>query len=399
MHHCFNSTRRMDRLWSGLQAWCCAVASALPALVGLTSLIVCIPSSLIAQENRNDRNLLLLPTSVEARGKLKQSCQMSNEKPLRFALADINGAYKLPFWVDRRVDLMQPAIVKRLDDSQTLGEELVRLAVSCGIQGGFVENIYVMAQSNRLARIQRSAVVLHGQLASKNRALATQSQALEWPDITSSNELLQIISRKWNVELPNVELPHDLMHEGMLPKCSLSTQLALLLAGFDLQATIDPASTQDRIRLKFDPLSSSSAWDDTYQRSPSEATLKELRNRYPNGSLELVKKDAVKVRGETNLHSDLLTPPAAPKRSNNNSEQRYTLAPPQKVPVNEVVKTLSESMKFEVVWASECTVKHRSELIQFSVTKVTRAELLKTIADAANLRFVDEGKRLLIYPK
>lgn len=373
---------------------------ALQAKLGLVVMLVCLPGLLSAQENRNDRNLLLLPTSVEARGRLKQSCQMSNEKPLRYTLVDIHGAYKLPFWLDRRVDLMQPAVVKRLDDSQTLGEELVRLATSCGIQGGFVENIYVMAPANRLARLQRSAVVLHGQLASKNKSLAAQSLALEWPDITSSNELLLIIAKQWNVQMPTVELPHDLMHEGMLPKCSLATQLSLLLAGFDLQATLDPTSTADRIKLKIDPLSSSTAWEDTYQRSPNEATLKELRNRYPSGSVEVVKKDSVKVRGETNLHSDLLTPQTAPKRSNaNNSEQRYTLAPPQKVPVNDVVRTLSESMKFEAVWSPECNAKHRSALIQFSVTKVTRAELLKTIADAANLRFVDEGNRLLIYPK
>lgn len=368
----------------------------------LATLLAYIPNLACAQENRNELNLLLLPTSVDARAKLKQSCQMSNEKPLRYALVDIYGAYKLPFWVDRRVDLMQAAVVKRLDDSQTLGDELVRLAASCGVQGGFVENIYVMAPANRLARMQRSAVVLHGQLASKNKALAAQSRALEWPDITSSNELLQIIAKQWNVEVPDVELPHDLMHEGMLPKCTLSTQLALLLAGFDLQATLDPASTPDRVKLKFDPLAVTTAWEDTYQRTPSESTLTELRNRYPNGSLEIVKverKEAVKVRGETNLHSDLLAPPT-PKRTNSpRQEKRLTFELPTQIPIEAVIKKLSQDMKFEAIWSQECNVKHRGKLIQVNVKNATRAELLKAIADAAELRFVDEGERLLIYPK
>lgn len=356
-----------------------------------------------AQENLNEFNLLLLPTSREALAKVHQNCQLWSEKPLQLVIDDVQAHYRIPIWIDRRIDKEQAVSLTRPDSSSTLSSELSRIAVSCGVQGGLVENIYVLAPANRLARIQRSAVVLHGQLSRSNKARATESKELVWPDITSSGEMLQIISQDWKVEFDNAAIPHDLWHAGKLPPCSLATQLTLLLAGFDLQAVMDTKANSDTssktIKLKIVPLSEEVAWGpDSYQRTLSPAAIAELRSSYPTGTIEQAGKSIVKVRGETNLHLEVLSPPKPKRIDKSAKEQLFTLELAS-LPVEAVLNDLSQKLGFTIVWSDECTSQHRSRLVELKVKDTPPRELIIKVCEAAQLRAVDQDKKFTIYPK
>lgn len=370
------------------------------ALLLMVCLVVC--SSLMAQENKNKFNLLLLPTNREVSAKLKQGCQLWAERPLHQSLKEMQKVYGITIWLDRRIDSEQLLLLSRSDNSTTLLEELNRVAIGCGVQGGLVENIYVMAPNNRLARLQRAAVVLHGQIANTNASLAAESRELKWPDITSSNELLQLIAQNWNINLGDSSIPHDLLHEGQLPKCSLATQLTLLLAGFDLQAVLDTksnGSADNRVRLRIEPLSSETSWSDSYERTPSETVLNELRTKYPSGSIELAPKATVKVRGETNLHFEVLYPIASKRPTSKRQETRMTFDVQAPVPAEVVLSKLAKDLDFKLIWSSECTSKHRNRTIQLKVVEATRSELIKEVCDAAELRAVENDRTITVYPK
>lgn len=360
-------------------------------------------STASAQENRNQFNLLLLPTSREALTKVHQNCQLWSEKPLQLVIDDVQAHYQIPIWIDRRIDKEQAVSLTKPDSSSTLGGELSRISLACGVKGGLVENVYVLAPANRLARIQRSAVVLHGQLSSSNKSLTSESRELDWPEITSSVEMLQIISQVWNVEFDSASIPHDLWHAGKLPPCSLATQLALLLSGFDLQAVMDTKSTSDTtsktIKLKIVPLSEETAWPDSYQRTLSPAAIAELRTSYPAGTIEQTGKNTVKIRGETNLHLDVLSPPKPKRTDKTPKEQLLTFELAAPVPVEAVLNNLSQKLGFTIVWSDECTSQHRSRLIELKVKDSSPRDLINKICEAAQLRAVDQEKKFTIYPK
>ncbi len=362
-----------------------------------------IQSTTHAQENRNKDNLLLLPTSREALAKVHQNCQLWSEKPLQLVIDDVQAHYQIPIWIDRRIDKEQAVSLTKPDSSSTLGGELSRISLACGVQGGLVENVYVLAPANRLARIQRSAVVLHGQLSSSKKAGATESKELAWPDITSSGEMLQIISQVWNVEFDNATIPHDLWHAGKLPPCSLATQLTLLLAGFDLQAVMDTksasAASGQPVKLKIVPLSEEIAWTDSYQRTLSPAAITELRTSFPAGTIEQTGKSTVKVRGETNLHLEVLSPPKPKRTDKTPKEQLLTFELAAPVPVEAVLNNLSQKLGFTIVWSDECTSQHRSRLIELKVKDTSPRDLINKVCEAAQLRAVDQEKKFTIYPK
>jgi hypothetical protein len=363
-----------------------------------------------AQENRNQFNQLLLPSSREAQSALQRSCQLWSVQPLRPTIVELQTHYPISIWLDRRIDSGQAVSLSPAEDSTTLGEELQRLVISCGAAGGLVENIYTIAPGDRLARIQRAAVVLHGQLASAHKSVANESREISWPDITSSNELLELIQRTWGIELVDAEIPHDLLHQGQLPRCSLATQLALLLGGFDLQATLEtPQSTSagsgnSQIKLRVQPLVNKTAWQDIYSRVLTPAQLNGLQKEFPQCTIETLPKNSTKLDGDTNAHIELLTlglyakrPPT--KQFGKEAQAVWTFEIKSPIPVEAVLNNLADQLKFELVWSEECTSMHRNRLIKLKVDKATRQKLFEEVAQAAGLSLVDEKARVVVSPK
>jgi hypothetical protein len=374
------------------------------ASTGVAFVALCIfgiASCATAQDfNRNEMNLLLGPTSRKTQRSLKSNCQLIAGQQLRDLLDQISKQYGLSFWIDRRIDPNQvPELPPGQPDSD-LADELRRLAIACGGAGGLVENIYLIAPSDRLSRIQRASVVLHGQLASAKRDQALQTRRLEWPDICSSNEVLQTIGQVWDWDIPTTSLPHDLYHAGKLPESHFATQISLLLGGFDMQASLvrQPSGAS---QFQIGPLSAEVAWSDNYHYGLSAASRQLLLSKYPTARLDDVDGKQTKLKGETNLHLDFLASVAFQPivRPKTEKQQRYTFSLAGEVPVYAVLEELGKKLNFKVEWSEKCSSMQRNKLIKFSVQQVTRADLLQTIGEAAGLRCIDLEHTVNILPK
>lgn len=358
-----------------------------------------------AQPNRNHQNLLLLPTSRSAAQKLNQPCdELAYENSLRQVLHTFQQRYGFSIWLDRRVDPTQMVSLDLPAERLTYGEELRRIAVSCGLSAGLIENIVVIAPAELLPRMQRAAVVLHGQLAANKPGLAAKTSSLQWSEITSSNELLEIISLNWKLQLPVVSnnLPHDLFHAGQLPECSLATQLVLLLSGFDLQANLDargPSEQSQVATVKILPLAMDKQWQDVYPASLTKSAMDQLRQRFPTGVIEPSGKDSLKVRGETELHLAVNFPPPTKRRTQQEKEKLLSLDIASPVPIEAVLGELSRRLDFEIVWSPECTARDRSRLITVSISDVPKTKLLEDVCSAAGLSCAFDGKQLIVSSK
>ncbi|MBX3420392.1 MAG: hypothetical protein KF752_02435 [Pirellulaceae bacterium] len=350
-----------------------------------------------AQENRNAFNLLLRSTSRQALVQMQRECNLWMDQPLRIAVASISQQYGICIWIDRRIDPGQLVSLSSADQSATLGQQLDRLAQSTGAAGGLIENVYLIAPADCLARMQRAAVVLHGQLASKGQTTSNRSQPLEWPALTSSNELLRIILNNWNVESA-VELPHDLFHAGQLPACSLATQISLLLGGFDLQAMLDREFGDDRqsdnrayrsgvaLRLKTQALDTVTQWQDWYQVTLSQPKVEHLHGQFPGEVLQRSPDGRWRVQGQTNLHWQVLAsglPP--PERAGSSKPQRYSLEIQEPVPVEVVLGNLAKNFGWQLRWSDDCSVAQRNRLVQLKVENVTSQQLLEHVCQQAGL--------------
>jgi hypothetical protein len=361
----------------------------------------------VGQENQNHLNLCLLPTTKSALSQLQRQYWNSSTVELRTVVAQIREDQPVALWIDRRVDPSQIVELKPQSDSTTLSNKLSEIAKGCGCKGGLIENVYLIAPASRLARIQRSAVVLHGQIASASKSLARQEVPLQWPEISTYRELLDLIIENWQIEISGGELiPHDLMHFGSLPPCSLATQLSLLLGGFDLQAVIDKTATRtDKPRLKIKALAEGVAWQDIYPRSPAPSQLNELRQSFPEVIVEQLGKN-IKLNGETNAHLSLLAIGVAPNRNNKSptitkptTPQRMvkSFSPEEPAPVESILKYLGEQFKLSIEWSTECTANDRTRLIQPTATNVTPAELIQKVCEAAKLdvEFQSDSKAVI----
>lgn len=368
---------------------------------------------LIAQDNRNQHNLLLLPSSRESMGLLQQSCRLWTHQTLRAAVADVSQRYNLAIWIDRRIDPTQTVQLLEPNQDSTLGAELNRLSHSCNASGGLIENVYVIAPQDRLARIQRSAIALHGQLSSFDKEKSHVSRPLEWTDISTSNELLDAIRATWSVTVEG-QLAHDLFHDGRLPNCSLATQITLLLGGFDLQAVVDRSSNAEvtetarntgaakHVILKLGPLSEEVAWQDNYACSIPDTKIQTIADRFPGSQTRRVHEKRLFVHGETNLHIDILSfrakPPAVRPNQNHLREPLYSFSMDASIPVEMVFKQLAQNFQFEIVWSDQCTPAVRNRLIQLRVKDATRSELLKQIGEAAHLTIETKDNRIELSP-
>ncbi|HAC90644.1 MAG TPA: hypothetical protein DCF63_08415 [Planctomycetaceae bacterium] len=388
------------------------VLASLAAGLGLFT----VASSLSAQDNRNHLNLLLLPTSQRAADELLQSCSLWSQQSIRAILRDVAAQYQISVWLDRRQDPSQIVELSRSDVPTTLADELDRVATSSGAAGGLVENVYLIAPADRLARIQRAAVVLHGQLASAHQHLAMTNHPLQWDDVISSQELMQLISDTWQIQLQG-QVPHDLYHASRFPDSTLATQLSVLLGGFDLHATLINAGSDSsqsakisqpggRIHLLISPLSEKATWSDNYARSLTDERRIELSKRYAGSKLEQLADKRWLVQGETNLHLAFLAPKGSKSSSagkvthspNGESQQQYTFSTDQALPVESILVHLGKSLGFQIQWSDQCSPLHRSRLIEMSVKNASREQLLKEICDRAGLAFTDQDTQIFLEP-
>lgn len=208
-------------------------------------------------------NLLTLPSARAVEKRLQMPARLAYENvTLRACMAQLAEHFQFSYWIDRHVDGEQRISLSMRD--ATLHDCLIALARAANADMGVLENVVTIASPDRLAAMQYTAVRLHDQLSRDDREGEHRAvmRPLQWEMLTTPSELAIKIGQAWSFDFPTVALPHDLMNAGTLQPCTLSTQLTLLLGGFDLCAAgVRPKA------LRVVALPTAAAWRATYARA------------------------------------------------------------------------------------------------------------------------------------
>ncbi len=360
-----------------------------------------------AEEPLIEFNLLQLPSSLTTLNSLQQPAKIFWEQtPLREGLQDLSQQYHLSLWLDRQVDPNQLVSLSSLTpgaaaesgaatgDSNSLVSRLEKIAAAAGSEVGVIENVVYIGPPGRLAAKQRAAVVLHDQLSRAPGNAATTLRDLEWPELTSSSQFMELVERNWQIQIEG-DLPHDLFHAGaLIHPSTLATQLSLLCGGFALEAQCMHSN-----QLRIQALQPQVVWQANYAKSDLHLRrIAELKSLFPHSRC-LTRGSTSHVTGPSAYHLELLAPDSPTARpatiGNNNERFEFQVA---NAPVESVLNKLAMSIGFELAWDPACTPAQRSRLISFHVQQVALDQLLAAVATASQLRIVRQGASVSVKP-
>lgn len=374
-----------------------------------------LPSSLDAQEPVA-ANLYQLPSSQSAQRTLaKDALFLWDQRPLREGLSELGETYAIGVWIDRRVDPGQLVSyrVKARSEDRSLGGNVKKLAASIGAEAVLVENVIYVAPSGIGSRVQRAAVEFHAALAARQArsisaandpALASTAaindpsselRMLAWRELATPTEIVQSIAQEWSIQFaPPASgelLPHDLLHQGALPRpCTLATQLSIVACGFDLEP--HPTETGAIELRQMQPLDN---WTGSYGRQELNGAmmqagpLAQLKRDFPGSQFR--SNDAMwQITGPSDLHLRLLAPQAATRRPVNIERQPLSFEVINK-PAKVVIDSLAASIGFDVTWDETCTASDQSQLITFTITNTRLDGLLAAFGEAAGLDVERQG--------
>ena len=131
---------------------------------------LCALRSLDAQQPLEvDFNLLNLPSCRQALVALNSQAFATFEKrPLSECLKTLAEAYRVPVWIDRRVDtsrlvsVVGVAASDSIESKTTLGR-LIEVARLGGADAGLIENVVYVGPVDQIGAVQRAAVRLHNE--------------------------------------------------------------------------------------------------------------------------------------------------------------------------------------------------------------------------------------------
>jgi hypothetical protein len=112
----------------------------------------------------------------------------------------------------------------------------------------------------------------------------TARDDLSWNDLSTPRTLIEGVCRQAKVSLANPELvPHDLWAAGALPGLARSTQLTILLAGFDLTFTCSHPGV-----LTLRPVRGDELWEQSYRLPPGkDGLVEEMRRQFPDAAFRI----------------------------------------------------------------------------------------------------------------
>lgn len=338
--------------------------------------------------------------------------------PLRQCVTQLAEHFQFSYWIDRRVDADKP--IPRMVKEGTLRECLVELAHQCDAEVGLVENVVTIAKAEHLAAMQYAAVRLHNQLSivqaegqseasesSKDRTNA-EMRPLAWQMLTTPTELVQQINDTWKIKL-SCNLPHDLMNAGKLQPCTLSTQLTLLLGGFDQCAAGRRVS-----ELRVLGMPAAGNWQATYPTSMiASDRIPAVKHDFADARCEKTGNGWIVV-GSTAAHLQLLQParPAMtaadkngrPPRSSNSSptgndplgKQRFDISKQANKPLGAILKNLGDQLGLSVEWDAGLPPSAQHTLVTIEANKSRIDEILTNLGTQAKLDIQRAGTKISV---
>jgi len=348
-------------------------------------------------------NLLELPSSRQALNSLGNPAIATFEnRSLAECLENLSEFYKVPMWIDRRVDRSRLISIvgiasKEFPDANTTLGRIRAVAKLGGAEAGLVENVIYVGPPVQFACVQFSAVRLHNELMTARKQLANgaasgarvESNSLNWDELTTPSELLKIIEQQWSVTV-DAALPHDLMHAGKLPASTLATQVTLLLAGFGQQANYKSPT-----EFTVSALANDSLWKSEYSAKEIQtARYSAAKLEHPQALMQ-IKNGVCALSGPTAFHLKLLTVRAQVHR---NIEPKFTLGE-VRGPLEQIVGGLGKHLSLEVKWSESIPIAKKQAVITFGVPKAkTPDDILRQLGQESGMSIQRQGETIIVSP-
>jgi hypothetical protein len=340
-----------------------------------------------------EHNLLESPSVRQATSQLaNEAVLLWEKKPLREAINELAETFGIRVWLDRRLDPGQlVTLVNGSGDS--LQQAFTKLADRIGGSTGLVEGVLYIGPKGEAAKVQARSVYLHHALCQQNNDASFRFKLLSWPDISTPNEVLNLIRTDWNIDGMDT-LPHDLWYAGNFGTCTLATQLTLLAAGFDLTPHVENGNVRFESTnppIQWLGIYAPEAISSEYRTSPSR---KELTRKF--GGRIIARNGTVQVRGSTELHLALLAPAGKKKSSAPEDFEKRLYSLEVRNELATVLSSLAESLGLQLQWSPEVPVAKRRTRIEFNVKDANIDGLLQACAKAGEVRILREGTNVTV---
>lgn len=327
---------------------------------------------------------------------------------LREACRRLTDTERLPIFIDRRVDPLQPINIQvdgvRLQEallsvSQEAGAELAILPSLCylGPVGTTTELPTLLEKSRQ--QVNEMPVATRRKLSSK--------QVLRWQRLATPQQVFDSLMEPLGIPVIGLEqVPHDLWNVGELPESTVSDLLTILLAGFDLTWQADPGGGALRMVPIERPVRivRSYSW-----RGATAAQLQQVAAELPAAKVRL-SGGRVELNGTAGDHEKLLAIISDLPRSQQNSRRPIRATAQTKLyslrllnqPVGEVLRQLARQLKLELrvddPALSEANIS-LDKRISIDVTQMDLDALLETIGAAADISVKATATELEVAPR
>ena len=347
-------------------------------------------------------SLLSLPSARLALSKLAATVSFSwSGRELRTGLQELSKTFSVSIWLDRRIDPNTRIDFEVDMTGVTLWQALNQIAEQAGAKVTLIENVVYVGPAEVTNRVSKSAALLHAELSRITPGAQADGKIFAWGELSSSSEMLDDIRSNWSIRISG-DVPHDLYHAGQLQMpCTLSTQLTLLLSGFDLQADLQ---ANNSFQLK--TLSSGDTWRARYLKSSlntnaaRRSSVTAIRRQFP-GSKYTESGGQVELQGTTDFHIAMLIPKSRKRRTETAGEilkQRWGFEVSNHS-AKGVMDYLAKQIGFQLEWAPECSRQALEQIITLKVDQASLDDILIAFNAASNLKASRAGLRVKVSPK
>ena len=357
------------------------------------------PRSVVAQES-NATDLLVGKAFGDA---LEQSISVTwQAQDLRSGLKGLSNARRISILIDRRVD---PSTELSLAlKGVPLRELFDRVAADLSLGVSRLEHAIVIGPREATRRLRTDVELSARQLvkASSDAGRVRELQrklTVNWPDLTSPRELLDMITDGYELRIQNAELvPHDLWAAGALPSSTASEALTVVLSQFGL--SFEWSTDLRSIRLVEQPRAPTLEREFAIRRGIPMSIVDELRQSLPGMTLELrgrrvsasgLFEELEQVQATLNPPRDQPAPrPTGPKITTFTFEVRNA-------PLKEFMDKLEQQAGYSFEYDDAQLIKAGIKLdgaVSLNMKDASPDELFKAMFGPLGLRHDVEGTRV-----
>ncbi|MEX2169962.1 MAG: hypothetical protein WD851_11675 [Pirellulales bacterium] len=327
---------------------------------------------------------------------------------LREACRRLADTERLPIFIDRRVDPLQPINIQV--DGVRLQEALLSVSQQADAELAILPSLCYLGPAG--TAIELPTLLEVGRHQVKGMSVATRrklssKQVLRWQRLATPQQVLDSLMQPLGIPVIGLEqVPHDLWSAGELPESTVSDQLTILLAGFDLTWQADEGGDALRVVPIERPvrIARSYSW-----RGATAAQLQQVAAELPAAKVRR-SGEIVELNGTADDHEKLRAIISDLPRSQQNSRRPirpmaqtklYSLRL-QNQPVGDVLRQLARQLKLDLrvddgaLRAVNLSLDTR---ISIDVVQVELESLLETIGEAADISVKATATELEVAPR